>query len=214
MLARTQPARSTTPERSTTPGSSAPERGRQARHDPGHRLGVGGLGGAQLGGGRASPGAARSRPIAIRSTSGQSTRPRRAAVLGAPADDRRRGAERRAEQEARLPDAVVAPRRAAVGAAGHRASTAHRVGHRELDLLDVRERRRRTAGWRAHGTCRGRRSSAGGAVAGRPVGPSLRRLEAVDRPAARPAPTPSPWPSRRSRRASPATAAIIGRSSG
>ena len=48
VLARTQPARSTTPERSTTPGSSVPSGARQRRHDPRHRLGVGRLGGAEL----------------------------------------------------------------------------------------------------------------------------------------------------------------------
>ena len=49
VLARTQPARSTTPERSTTPGQLGPERRRQGRHDAVHRRGVRRLGGPQLG---------------------------------------------------------------------------------------------------------------------------------------------------------------------
>ena len=75
---------------------------------------------------RACPGADRSRSIAMRSTAGQSTSPRAGRALGAPAGDRRRGAERRADQEAGLPDPVVAPRRPP-GRARLPASLGHRL---------------------------------------------------------------------------------------
>ena len=91
-----------------------PERGRQRRHDPRHRLGVVRLGRAQLGRGQG----ARRRVAAGRSAIRSTSRPvhqaaARADPLGAAPDDGRRGAEGRAEQEARLPDAIVAPRRPA-----------------------------------------------------------------------------------------------------
>ena len=90
----------------------AAERRRQGRHDAGHRLGVGGLGGPQLGRvrvpGRCAAGRWRSaRPPASRR--GRAARP----LLGAPAGDRRGGAQRGPDQEPGLPDAVVAPRRPA-----------------------------------------------------------------------------------------------------
>ena len=87
------------------------ERGRQRRHDPGHRLRVGGLRGPELGRDRArrapTPGG-RSRSAR---RPRQSTRPRRAArsarrpttVAAAPSAD--------ADQEAGLPDPIVAPGR-------------------------------------------------------------------------------------------------------
>ena len=75
VLARTQPARSTTPAwRSTTPGSCCPRWRLEAGHDRRHRRGVRRLGAPQLG--RASaPGARRRRPSAIAPRGGQSTRP-------------------------------------------------------------------------------------------------------------------------------------------
>ena len=164
MLARTQPARSTTPDRSTTPGSSRAERGRQRRHDPGHRLGVDRLGGTQLRRRRGRPGAdepADRDPLDLRPVDQAAT----GGTLGTPADDGRRGAERRPDEEAGLPDPVVAPRRAAVRPA--RALGSSRLDP-ELDLLDVREGGpEQPAGQRVEaGRVAGRQLEVDGGVAG------------------------------------------------
>ena len=105
-----------------------PEGRRERRHDLRHRLGVGGLGRAQLRGRQRARARGRAAPTAMRSTAGQSTRPRRAARSACAPDDGRRGAEGRPDEEAGLPDPVVAPGRAAAGR-----SVGHRAGHRELD---------------------------------------------------------------------------------
>ena len=129
---------------------------RERRDDPGHRVGVGGLGGAQLGrvqgaGGAGQP--AHGDPLDLRPV--DQPAPRR--PLGVAPDHGRRGAERRADQEARLPDAVVAPRQATVRVAGSRARR----------LIAPRPRARparrpgrpsRTTGWPGRGTGRDRRS--------------------------------------------------------
>ena len=94
----------------------------------GHRLGVGGFGGAQLGRGQRARAPCASRAMAIRSTAGQSTRPAARGPLRVAADDGRRGAERRPDEEAGLPDAVVAPGRAArCRPVAHRAATARSI---------------------------------------------------------------------------------------
>ena len=140
MLARTQPARSTTPERSTTPGSSAAERRRQgrARSGPSPRRRRARRRAARPA--SACPGAARSRAD-------------RDALDGRPVDEALAG-----DRSARRPTTVAAApsaeptrkpacqtrssrhdgrrRRPAVRTAvGHRAAT------RELDELDVGEGR-------------------------------------------------------------------------
>ena len=106
----------------------AAERRRQGRHDPGHRLGVGRLGGPQLGRRRGVPGASRSRPMAIRSTSGQSISPplradcsarRPATVAAAPSADpiRNPACQTRSSRHGR-------PAVRSVAAIAHRAATA------------------------------------------------------------------------------------------
>ena len=180
VLARTQPARSTTPDRSTTPGSGLPSAADSAGHDARHRLGVGRLGGLQLGRRRACPVRQRSRPIAIRSTSGQSTSPRRAAfsarrpatVAAAPSAEpiRNPACQTRSSRH----DGRVAGRIAAADRSSRRSSGRDR----QLDLLDVGERRaEQPPGQRVErGRVAGRQLEVPGV---RCVGPS-RRLEAVD----------------------------------
>ena len=133
VLARTQPARSTTPDRSTTPGSGLPRAAERAGHDARHRLGVGRLGCPQLGrcqGPRGGAQPADGDPLDLRPVD----EPAPGGLLGVPAGDGRGGAERGADQEAGLPDAVVAPRRPALaapgsaGPAGPLVATAHRAG--------------------------------------------------------------------------------------
>ena len=123
------------------PGQLGPERLRQARHDPGHRRGVVGLRGA---GARPAVRRARRRPQAIGRRSAppaaQSTRPAPRDDLRAPAEDRRRRAERRADEEPRLPEPVVAPGRAAAAGPPAASALAHEATGRELDRLDVEER--------------------------------------------------------------------------
>ena len=95
--------------------------------------------------------------MAIRSTSGQSTSPRRARLLRPPADDSRRRPESRADEETDLPDAVVAPRRPRRTSGPLGSSD----GHAEIDLLDVEERRSEEAARESVERGRDRRSSAG-----------------------------------------------------
>ena len=183
VFARTQPARSTTRERSTTPGQLRAERRGQRRHDPRHRRGVGGLGARAARPRSSAPGARASRAIAIRSTVGQSTRPRRAAPLGAPADDGRRGRERGPDEEPGLPDAVVAPGRAdgsrrrpsVIGPATREVDRARRPGRSVPNS-------RSPAGACVRTSLRGRRSSAGTSCRGARRGRrrASGRLDAVD----------------------------------
>ena len=103
-----------------------PERRRQARHDPGHRLArrrprrPAARPAVSVPGRARAAGRSRSarRPASRRG-------PARADALRAPAEDGRRGAERRADEEAGLPDPVVAPRPARplpAAARGHAAT--------------------------------------------------------------------------------------------
>ena len=153
-LARTQPARSTTAEPLHDPRQLRPERlaTARARSGPSPRRTTRSVA-AQLGGGQRRPGASRSRPIAIRSAAGQSTRPRRAdrsarrpsTVAAAPiADADEEAAPARAGRSAPMP-----PRRP---------PRSRSCPALELDRLDVRRTRRRTAARRRRGTRRRRRS--------------------------------------------------------
>ena len=141
-----------------------PQRGGERRDDPRHRVGVGRLGGPQL---RPVEGARGHRP-AGRPRCARPPASRRARVARRARRDARRtvaaAPTRRADQEPRLPDAVVAPRQARPQA-GRRAPidpTTTRAGSscrdRQVDPLDVREVGRRTGGWRGRGTAPGRPS--------------------------------------------------------
>ena len=93
-------ARQLGPERRpTAAGRSAPSRRRTTARSPAARRASG------------VPGAARSRPIATRSAPRPVDEALARHLLGPPAEDGRRRAERRADEEPRLPDAVVAPGR-------------------------------------------------------------------------------------------------------
>ena len=194
VLARTQPARSTTPDALDDARQRAAERGRQGRHDAGHRLGVGGFGGPQLGrvegAGRGAQPADRDaldlRPVDEAAPRG---------LLGTPAGDRGGGAQRGADQEAGLPDPVVAPRRPVV---------VRRLGRSVIGTATASSTCS-TSG-KADPNSRPARAWKRAGVTGRQLEVGRRsrrrvRLEPVDRRAARPAPTPSPSPNRRSPRA-------------
>ena len=149
----------------------AAERGRQGRDDAGHRRRVGGFGGPQLGRGRGCPerrGSGRSRCVRPRaSRPGRAARPSRHGARRSsprhPARTRsgnrpaRRG--RHATTAGRCSRLVIAP--------GPPARPVRRPGMPT-----------RTDGRPGRGTCRRRRSSAGGG--GRPFGPVRVRLETVD----------------------------------
>ena len=99
-----------------------PERLAQARDDPGHRLGVGGLGRREL--------RLREGPGGVPEPSDRDPLRRRPVdealarrTLHPPGGDRGRHAERRADEEARLPDALVAPGPGRAAALGHATAT-------------------------------------------------------------------------------------------
>ena len=112
----------------------AAERRRQGGHDARHGLGVGRLRGRQLARrqGPSSRAEASDRdPLDLRPVD-EATGARR--PFGTAARDRGGGAQRRTKQEPDLPDAVIAPRRAAAGVlaagagtVGHRAGTARSI---------------------------------------------------------------------------------------
>ena len=156
------------------PGQGRPEGFGQPRHDDGHRLAVGGVGGLQLeraeraGGGRG--------PLhreSLHRGPVDEALPRRA--LGPSPDDGRRDAQGRADEEAGLP-AVVGGPVAAPRAGALRPSGVGGAGAHEAALIGVRlpvpgrprprsptrrGRRRRTSARRSPGRRRRRRSSAG-----------------------------------------------------
>ena len=184
MLARTQPARSTTPERSTTPGSSVPSASAERGHDAGHGLGVGRLRRRAARPASARPGAFASRPIAMRSTAAQSTRPcgrvrsarRPTTVAAAPsAEPMRNPACQRpvvapATRSGGAPVSALMP-----GVSAASSSTASTSRNAVAEHAARRSPR----------TARRRRSSAGcaavGVVAWAPASSRPGRLEAVDR---------------------------------
>ena len=168
VLARTQPARSTTPERSTTPGSGLPSASDRAGTIRSIAAAYSGSTARSSAGSRV-PGAERMRLIAKRSTSGQSTSPRRAA------------------RSARRPATVAtAPRAEPIRKpACHTRSSRHDgpfapradrpvIGWPPRARPVRRQRRRcRTAGRRARGRRPDHPSSAGGASR-RPTRPATR----------------------------------------
>ncbi len=154
VFARTQPARSTTPDRSTTPGSSAPSASDSAgtmRAMAAAYAGSDARSSAWL----SAPGAFSRRAMAVRSTVGQSTRPRRA------------------ERSARRPATVAAtPRADPIRNPACQTLSSRRAPRppiRSVIPLALQDRsaprpgtRTRTGYWSARGRLRDPRSSAAG----------------------------------------------------
>ena len=231
VLARTQPARSTTATRSTTPGSSVPEVRAERRHDARHRRGVGGPRSRAARPGCSAPGRAaqpRDRDVLDAAASrrgpprARSAPARRPATVDRGADRPTRRGTRpatgaaRGSRAARLAARARRPGRHQRAAASSTASTS---GNASPNIRAAIDRNRSTSpvvSWTWTGGAR-TTPSAGRARRGRrrpPCRASSPAPRARSPTAARPATTPSRSPSRRSPPGRPTAAARTGRSSG